>query len=421
MLLIKKANINGTGTIADILIDDNGKYKEISENITASDGTKVIEANGMMACPTFVNTHMHFDKAYTSYEQGRQSFGKENWISSTEETLEDAIFVMHERIRKYTPEDVARRAERAIRDCVMYGTTKLRSNIDISMLDPNLNAVKGLLLAKEATKDICDLQLVAFPQEGIYCDPGTDKLMEEAMEMGCDVVGGMPAAELLDEHARAHVDFVFDMAEKYHALIDMHIDQSKDMFDRSLEYTAWKTMERGWQGRVTGGHCTSITYQNQAHAIKVMKMLKNADVNICANTQTMAIMGIDQEPRTRGVTRIREMVDMGINVITAQDTICDGFHLYGTGDPLDYGLVGCYCAQYNTPETARIMWDMLTSGSARAFDPDAKYGIQIGNDADLNIVDAPSVHEAIRIRASRPYILRRGKVIASFERKAAML
>lgn len=421
MLLIKKANINGTGTIADILIDDNGKYKEISENIAASDGTKVIEANSMMACPTFVNTHMHFDKAYTSYEQGRQSFGKENWISSTEETLEDAIFVMHERIRKYTPEDVARRAERAIRDCVMYGTTKLRSNIDISMLDPNLNAVKGLLLAKEATKDICDLQLVAFPQEGIYCDPGTDKLMEEAMEMGCDVVGGMPAAELLDEHARAHVDFVFDMAEKYHALIDMHIDQSKDMFDRSLEYTAWKTMERGWQGRVTGGHCTSITYQNQAHAIKVMKMLKNADVNICANTQTMAIMGIDQEPRTRGVTRIREMVDMGINVITAQDTICDGFHLYGTGDPLDYGLVGCYCAQYNTPETARIMWDMLTSRSARAFDPDAKYGIQIGNDADLNIVDAPSVHEAIRIRASRPYILRRGKVIAGFERKASML
>ncbi len=115
------------------------------------------------------------------------------------------------------------------------------------------------------------------------------------------------------------------------------------------------------------------------------------------------------------------MVDMGINVITAQDTICDGFHLYGTGDPLDYGLVGCYCAQYNTPETARIMWDMLTSGSARAFDPDAKYGIQIGNDADLNIVDAPSVHGAIRICASHPYILRRGKVIAGFECKAAML
>ena len=180
-------------------------------------------------------------------------------------------------------------------------------------------------------------------------------------------------------------------------------------------------MERGWQGRVTGGHCTAITYQNQAHAIKVMKMLKKADVNVCANTQTLAIMGIDQEPRTRGVTRIREMVDMGINVVTAQDTICDGFHLYGTGDPLDYGLVGCYCAQYNTPETARIMWEMITSRSARVFDPDAKYGIAVGNDADLNIIDAPNVHDAIRTRASRPYVIRHGKVIASFERKATLL
>ena len=352
MLLIKNANLDGTGKIVDILIGDDGKYKEIAGHIEAPAGIETIDATGMMACPTFVNTHMHFDKAYTSYEQGRESYGKGNWISSTEETLEDSIYVMHDRIRKYTPEAVAARAERAIKDCVMYGTTKLRTNVDISTLDPNLNALKGVLMAKEATKDICDLQVIAFPQEGIICDPGTDKLLEEAMEMGCDVMGGMPAAEMLDEHSREHVDFVFKMAEKYNCLIDMHIDQSKDMFDRSLEYTAWLTMQHGWQGRVTGGHCTSITYQNQAHAIKVMKMLKQADVNVCANTQTLAIMGIDPEPRTRGVTRIREMVEMGINVVTAQDTICDGFHLYGTGDPLDYGLVGCYCAQYNTPKAA---------------------------------------------------------------------
>ena len=328
---------------------------------------------------------------------------------------------MHDRIRKYTPEAVAARAERAIKDCVMYGTTKLRTNVDISTLDPNLNGLKGVLMAKEATKDICDLQVIAFPQEGIICDPGTDKLLEEAMEMGCDVMGGMPAAEMLDEHSREHVDFVFKMAEKYNCLIDMHIDQSKDMFDRSLEYTAWLTMQHGWQGRVTGGHCTSITYQNQAHAIKVMKMLKQADVNVCANTQTLAIMGIDPEPRTRGVTRIREMVEMGINVVTAQDTICDGFHLYGTGDPLDYGLVGCYCAQYNTPEAARTMWNMLTKASARVFDPEMKYGIEVGNDADLNLVEAPNVHDAIRTRASRPYIIRHGKVIASFIRRAQLL
>ena len=188
MLLIKNANLDGTGKIVDILIGDDGKYQEIAEHIEGPAGVETIDATGKMACPTFVNTHMHFDKAYTSYEQGRQSFGKKNWISSTEETLEDSIFVMHERIRKYTPEDVAARATRAIRECVMYGTTKLRSNIDISTLDPELNAVKGLLIAKEATKDICDLQLVAFPQEGLICDPGAEKLMERAMDMGCDVV-----------------------------------------------------------------------------------------------------------------------------------------------------------------------------------------------------------------------------------------
>ena len=245
--------------------------------------------------------------------------------------------------------------------------------------------------------------------------------MYQAMDMGCDIAGGMPAAEWLDDQKLRHVDFVFDMAEKYGVMIDMHIDQSKDMFDRSLEYTAWLTLQKGWGGRVTGGHCTSITYQNQSHAIKVMKLIKEADMNICTNTQVLAIMGIDAEPRTRGVTRIREMVDMGINIATAQDTICDGFHLYGTGDPLDYGLIGAYTSQYNTPETARLMFDMLTTRSARIFDPDAKYGIAVGNDADLNIIDADNVQEALRTRASRPYVIRHGRVIASFERKATLL
>ncbi|HIU93595.1 MAG TPA: cytosine deaminase, partial [Candidatus Aphodomorpha intestinavium] len=116
----------------------------------------------------------------------------------------------------------------------------------------------------------------------------------------------------------------------------------------------------------------------------------------------------------------REMVDMGINIATAQDTICDGFHLYGTGDPLDYGLIGAYTGQYNTPDTARLMFDMLTTRSMKIFDPDASYGIEVGNDADLNIIDADNVQEALRTRASRPYVIRHGKVIASFERKATL-
>lgn len=412
MLLIKNAHILDYETNMDILIDDSGKYLEIEQNIDDTPaGTEVIDAKGMLVAPTFVNTHMHFDKAYTALE------GRED----STETLEDSISIMHDHIRAYTVDGVKERAIRAIHECVSYGTTKLRTNVDISNLDPDLIALQGVLLAKEETKDICDLQIVAFPQEGIIRSPGTAELMEKAMEMGCDIVGGMPAAEWLDEHKKQHVDFVFELAEKYHALIDMHIDQSKDAFDRSLEYTAWLTLTKGLAGRVTGGHCTSIAYQNQSHAIKVMKLIKEADMNICTNTQVLTIMGIDPEPATRGVTRIREMVEMGINIVTAQDTICDGFHLYGIGDPLDYGLLCAYTSQFNTPDTAKIIFDMVTRRSARVFDPDCQYGIKVGNDADLNIIDATSAHEALRLRASRPYVIRHGKVIAKYERKATLL
>ncbi|MEA4915241.1 MAG: amidohydrolase family protein [Christensenella sp.] len=412
MLLIKRAVLYDQAQERDILIGDDGRYLDIQASIDESviDGCQVIDANHMLAAPTFVNTHMHFDKAYTAIG-GRES---------SMETLEDSIRIMHDIKRAYTVEDVKSRAVRAIRECVIYGTTKIRTNVDIDNM-ANLVGLEGVLAAKEETKDICDLQVVAFPQEGIYCNAGTEQLMWQAMEMGADVAGGMPAAEWLDEWKKQHVDLVFEIAEKYGCMIDMHIDQSKDMFDRTLEYTAWLTLQKSLSGRVTGGHCTSITYQNQSHANKVMKLLKEAGVNVCTNTQVLAIMGIDQEPRTRGVTRIREMLDMGINVATAQDTICDGFHLYGTGDPLDYGLIGAYTAQYNTPKTARQVFDMITTNSARIFAPNEAYGISIGNVADLNIIDAPNVQEALRTRASRPYVIKAGRVIASFSRQGMLL
>lgn len=413
MLLLQNARIFGIDErdeINDILIGDDGKYAKIAPKIVHESAWQAIDVKGRLVVPIFVNTHMHFDKAYTALS-GRES---------SVETLEDSIRIMHDLKRNYTVQGVKERALRAIRECVAFGTTKLRTNVDIDNM-AGLVGLEGVLAARDECRDICDLQVVAFPQEGIFRNPGTEKLMWEAMEMGADVVGGMPAAEWLDEHARAHVDMVFEMAEKYDAMIDMHIDQSKDMFDRSLEYTAFKTLERGWGARVTGGHCTSIAYQNQSHARKVMELIRESGMNICTNTQVLAIMGIDAEPRTRGVTRIREMVEMGINVATAQDTICDGFHLYGTGDPLDYGLVGAYTAQYNTPRTARIIFDMLTFNSARIFAPSEGYGLAVGNDADLNVIDAENVQEALRTRASRPYIVRKGKVVAYFERKSGLL
>lgn len=405
MLLVKNAILADDGRCADILINSAGTFEEIAPGIDEKRvaGGEIIDASGCLVTPTFVDPHLHLDKVYTSLD-GREG---------REETLEESIKIMHDRKRRYTIEDVARRATRAIRESVMYGCTKIRANVDIDNM-VGLVGLEGVLAAREACKGICDIQIVAFPQEGIFCNPGTEEFLWKAMERGADVVGGMPAAEWTEEYSRRHVDLVFEIAKKYGADIDMHIDQTKDMFARSPEYTAVKTIESGFCGRVTGGHCTSIAYQNHAHASKVMELLKLADFNVCVNPQVLAIMGIDAEPRTRGVTRVREMVDRGINVTCAQDTICDGFHLYGTGDPLDYGLLCAYVAQYNTPASIRIVYDMITVNAARAMGI-KNYGLRPGCPADLNIIEAPNIQEAFRLRPARKYVIKNGKIIARSE------
>lgn len=398
-LLIKNALLRENKKTVDILISD-GKYNKIEENIK-SKADEVIDAGGNLVTPTFINPHLHIDKAYTAL------YGR----SSREETLEESIKIMHEFKRNYTPEEVKKRAVRAIKDSVKYGATKIRANVDIDTIC-GLTALEGCLLAREETAEIAEVELVAFPQEGIFRDPGTEKLMYKAMEMGADIVGGMPAAEWIAEKAKEHVDLVFKIAQKYNADIDMHMDQTKDPFAQAMEYTAFKSMELGYQGRVTGGHCTSLAYQNDAHAKKVIELLKLAEFNVCVNPQVLAIMGVDPEPRTRGITRVRELVEAGVNVATAQDTICDGFHIYGTGDPLDYGLLMAYQAQYNSTSKAKIIYDMITYNAAKIMRLD-NYGIEVGYPADFNIVYAERESEALRKRASR-LVFKKGKLIAKY-------
>jgi len=401
-LLIKDAKLRNKEGVVDILVS-NGKIVSIEKELKLNTD-EVFDAQGNLVTPTFVDTHLHIDKAYTA------SYGR----SSKEETLEESIKIMHDIKRNYTVEDVQERAERAIKESVKFGAAKIRGHVDIDTIG-GLTALEGCLKAKEATKDIADVQLVAFAQEGIFRDPGTEELMYKAMDMGADVVGGMPAAEWMMDESREHVDLVFEIAKKYDVDIDMHIDQTKDPCAQSLEYFALKSIKEGYRGRVTGGHCTSLAYQDDAHAKKVIELLKLANFNVCVNPQVLAIMGVDPEPRTRGITRVRELVEAGVNVATAQDTICDGFHIYGTGDPLDYGLLMAYQAQYNSTSGAKIIYDMITFNSAKIMRLD-DYGIKVGNTADFNIIFAKNESEALRTRPGR-LVFRKGKLIAKYEKE----
>lgn len=298
-LLIKNAKIYNEDEQKDILII-NRKFNKIQKNISYK-ADKILDLDGFIVTPTFINTHLHIDKAFTINDN---RFGKE-------ETLEECIKIMHEIKKNYTVDDVKKRAVRAIMDSVKYGVTKIRAHVDIDNF-VNLVALEGCLLAKEETKKFADVQIVAFPQKGIFCNRGTKELMVKAIEMGADIVGGMPYAEWIEEDSKKHVDFVFEVAKKYNLDIDMHVDQTKDFFAKSLEYIAYKTIQENYEGRVSATHCTSLSYQNYAHAQKVMELLKIAKINICVNPQVLLIMGIDQEPRTRGLTRARELVNYGI-------------------------------------------------------------------------------------------------------------
>jgi len=400
-LLVRNAKLRDRDEIVDILISE-GKFGKIEKSLRIeNEKIDVIDAEGNLVTPTFVNPHLHIDKAFTALD-GR--FG-------VEESLEESIKIMHDKKRNYTEEDVKRRALLAIKESVKFGVTKIRAHVDVDTI-AGLRALKGCLAAKKETEDIADIQIVAFPQEGIFRDPGTEKLMYEAMESGADVVGGMPSYEWVTEESKRHIDFVFELAKKYDKDIDMHMDQTKDSFAQSLEYTAFKTIKEGFQGRVTAGHCTSLAYQNDAHAKKVIELLKLADFNICSNPQVLAIMSIDPEPRTRGLTRVRDLVEAGVNVGCAQDTICDGFHIFGNGDPLDYGLLMAYQAQYNSTDKIKIVYDMITSNSARIMRL-SDYGIKEGNSADFNIIFVKSESEAFRKRPSR-LIYRKGKLVAKY-------
>ncbi len=406
VVLIKNAKLRESVKYQDILVSD-GKFSRIEENIQST-ADEVINAEGNLVTPTFVDPHLHIDKAFTSLE-GR---------SSEEGTLEESIKIMHDFKRNYTVEEVRNRAVRAIKESVKFGATKIRANVDIDTIS-GLTALKGCILAREDTKEIAEIQLVAFPQEGIFRDEGTEKLMYEAMDMGADVVGGMPAAEWIAEKARDHVDLIFKIAKKYNADIDMHMDQTKDPFAQALEYTAFRSIELGYQGRVTGGHCTSLAYQNDVHANKVIELLKLSKFNVCVNPQVLAIMGIDPEPRTRGITRVRDLIEAGVNTATSQDTICDGFHIYGTGDPLDYGLLMAYQAQYNSTVEAKVVYDMITYNAAKIMNL-KNYGIKAGYPADFNIVYADSESEAFRKRASR-LVYKSGKLIARYKNSGELL
>ena len=364
-MLIKNAKLRDREELVNILID-GGKIVDIGVGLTAEAET-VIDAEGNLTTASYIDPHIHLDKVNVLDVLPKNQSG----------TLKEAIEMLWDKKRNYVNEDILARGGDVVEREIKNGVLNIRTHIDVDTIT-GLKATEGVLALKDKYKGVVDMQTVAFPQEGIMKDPGADKLMWQAMEMGCDVVGGMPANENCPDDSRAHVKLCFDIAEKYDADIDMHVDESDDPF---YHYAAY-----------------------------VIEKVKKAGINVITNPVTnLMLQGrLDKQPIRRGITRVKELLAAGVTMSFGQDCVNDTFYPYGAGDMLQVALITGHAAQLSLPDEIEKTFDMITDDAAKILRLK-----DFGCNADIVITACRDARDAIRLTPERRYVIKRGRVVAS--------
>lgn len=399
-MIIKNAKLRGREGFWNITIKE-GKIHSLSQG-GAEAGQEILDAAGSLASAPFIEPHIHLDTTLTA--------GEPEWNQSG--TLFEGIQRWAQRKETLTHEDVKTRAKTALKWQIAQGIQHVRTHVDVT--DPTLTALKALLEVKEEMSDYVDLQLVAFPQEGINSYPSGAELMEEALKMGADVVGGIPHFEFTREYGVASMKTAFDLAEKYDRLVDIHCDEIDDEQSRFVEVVAAEAYERGLGSRVTASHTTAMGSYNDAYTYKLFRLLKLSNINFVANPLVnIHLQGrFDTYPKRRGITRVKELLEAGLNVSFGHDDIFDPWYPLGTGNMLQVLHMGIHVSQLMGYEQIVNSFDLITNNSAKTLNIEDKYGIEEGKPANLIILDAENEYEAIRKQAAVRYSIRNGKVIA---------
>lgn len=399
-MIIKNAKLRGREGFWNITIKE-GKIHSLSQG-EAEAGQEILDAAGSLASAPFIEPHIHLDTTLTA--------GEPEWNQSG--TLFEGIQRWAQRKETLTHEDVKTRAKTALKWQIAQGIQHVRTHVDVT--DPTLTALKALLEVKEEMSDYVDLQLVAFPQEGINSYPSGAELMEEALKMGADVVGGIPHFEFTREYGVASMKTAFDLAEKYDRLVDIHCDEIDDEQSRFVEVVAAEAYERGLGSRVTASHTTAMGSYNDAYTYKLFRLLKLSNINFVANPLVnIHLQGrFDTYPKRRGITRVKELLEAGLNVSFGHDDIFDPWYPLGTGNMLQVLHMGIHVSQLMGYEQIVNSFDLITNNSAKTLNIEEKYGIEEGKPANLIILDEENEYEAIRKQAAVKYSIRKGRVIA---------
>ncbi|WP_421313507.1 cytosine deaminase [Aeromonas sp. 603404] len=363
---------------------------------------RVLDGEGGLAIEPFIEPHIHLDTTQTA--------GEPSWNLSG--TLFEGIERWAERKALLTHEDVKQRAIQTLKWQIANGIQFVRTHVDVS--DPNLVALKAMLEVREEMKEWVELQIVAFPQEGILSYPNGKALLEEALKLGADVIGAIPHFEFTREYGVESLHYIFDLAEKYQVLVDVHCDEIDDEQSRFIETLATLAYERGIGHRVTASHTTAMHSYNGAYASRLFRLLKMADINFVANPLVnIHLQGrFDTYPKRRGITRVKEMLEANINVCFGHDDVFDPWYPMGTANMLQVLHMGLHVCQIMGYEQINDGLKLISSHSARTLNVQDRYGIEVGKPANLLILPADNGFDAVRRQVPVRYSIRHGKVIA---------
>jgi len=405
-LVIKDARITGREGRVDIGLG-GGKIVALEPNLKAP---QEISAEGNLVSPSFYEIHIHLDAILTEGDPRPNRSG----------SLWEGIAIWSERVKRLTREDVRERVLKALPWFVAHGVTHIRTHVDTC--DPSLTALKALLEIKREVAEWIEIQIVAFPQLGMFSWEGGDELVRRAVELGADVVGGIPHYEITREYGVQNVKFALELAHQTGLPVDIHCDETDDEQSRFLETMAAETLRLKLSGRVAASHTTAMHSYNNAYADKIIGNVRRAGLHVICNPPDNSVLQgrFDHYPIRRGLTRVKELLAAGVNVAAGHDSVMDPWYPMGKGDPLHTAFVLLHYGLMSGRDDRAHLFPMLSSRAAaiwnnrlvRGSEGLEGHGLAVGNPADLIVWPVPTEDDALRILPMRRYVLKRGRVVA---------
>lgn len=385
--------------VSEILVD-KGVITQIGQNLPKAD--EEIDLQGRLVVPPYVDPHLHLDYVYTAGSKGAKNASG---------TLFEGIARWHDVKKTQTLEDAKERALKGIEEEVSKGVQFIRTHIDVC--DPRLTGLKAMLEIREQLKDKVTIQIVAFPQEGMYAYKGGDEMVEEALKMGADCVGSIPHFEWAREIGEKSIHRTVELAVKHNKLIDVHCDETDDVMSRFVELLNALVMVEGIGTRTAASHTCSFGSADNAYAFRMMRLFQQSGMNFIAlPTENAYLQGRqDTYPKRRGLTRVKELWEGGINVCFGQDSINDPWYPVGNGNLMNILDNGIHLAQTMSFEELDKCLDLITTNGAKTLNVEDRYGIEQGKPANFLVLDAHSPFEAVRQRADVLASIRHGEYL----------